>query len=82
GLGLLDGVHGKAADRIGHTGMIDLRHDENPPEMRWLVAIRGMRMPRLLTRRQREASGWIASRFRESKAMETRLRCEKLLSGA
>jgi hypothetical protein len=40
GFGLLDGVHGQATDRIGHTGMIDLRHDENPPEMRWLVAIR------------------------------------------
>ncbi len=40
GFGLLDGVHGKATNRICHTGMIDLRHDENPPEMRCLVAIR------------------------------------------
>jgi hypothetical protein len=28
GFGLLDGVHGQATDRIGHTGMIDLRHDD------------------------------------------------------
>ena len=28
GIRLLDGVHGKATDRIGHTGVIDLRHDE------------------------------------------------------
>jgi hypothetical protein len=40
GFRLLDGVHGEATDRIGHTGVIDLRHDENPPEMRCLVAIR------------------------------------------
>ena len=40
GFRLLDGVHGEATDRIGHTGMIDLRHDENPPEMRCLVAMR------------------------------------------
>jgi hypothetical protein len=26
GFRLLDGVHGKPTDRIGHTGMIDLRH--------------------------------------------------------
>jgi hypothetical protein len=38
GFRLLDGIHGKATDRIGHTGMIDLRHDENPLEMRSLVA--------------------------------------------
>ena len=40
GFRLLDGVHREPADRIGHTGMIDLRHDENPSEMRCLVAIR------------------------------------------
>ena len=40
GIGLLDGIHGEPADRIGHTGMIDARHDENPSEMRCLVAIR------------------------------------------
>ena len=37
GFRLLDGIHGEATDRIGHTGMIDLRHDENPPEMRSLL---------------------------------------------
>jgi hypothetical protein len=37
GFRLFDGIHGKPANRIGHTGMIDLRHDENPPEMRCLV---------------------------------------------
>ena len=37
GFRLLDGVHGEATDRIGHTGVIDLRHDENPLEMRCLV---------------------------------------------
>ena len=40
GFCLLDGIHRQRADRIGHTGMIDARHDENPPEMRCLVAIR------------------------------------------
>ena len=40
GFRLLDGVHGEPTDRIGHTGMIDLRHDENPSEMRWLVVVR------------------------------------------
>jgi hypothetical protein len=39
GFRLLDGIHGEATDRIGHTGVIDLRHDENPPEMRCLVAV-------------------------------------------
>ena len=43
GLGLLDSVHGKATDRVGHTGMIDLRHAEYPPEMRCLEAIRRLR---------------------------------------
>jgi hypothetical protein len=37
GFRLLDGIHGEPTDRIGHTGMIDLRHDENPPEMKCLV---------------------------------------------
>ena len=37
GLCLFHGVHRKATDRIGHTGVIDLRHDENPSEMRCLV---------------------------------------------
>ena len=36
----IDGVHGEATDRIGHTGVIDLRHDENPLEKRRLVMIR------------------------------------------
>ena len=36
----LDRIHREPTDRIGHTGMIDLRHDENPPEMRCLVAVR------------------------------------------
>jgi hypothetical protein len=40
GFSLLDSVHGEATDRIGHTGVIDLRHDENPLEMRRLVMIR------------------------------------------
>jgi hypothetical protein len=30
GLRLLDGVHRKRADSVGHTGVVDLRHDENP----------------------------------------------------
>jgi hypothetical protein len=38
--GLFDRVHRETADRVGHTGVIDLRHDENPPKMRCLVAIR------------------------------------------
>ena len=40
GIRLLDGIHRQRADRVGHTGMIDARHDENPPEMSRLVAIR------------------------------------------
>jgi hypothetical protein len=40
GFRLLDGIHRQRTDRIGHTGMIDARHDENPPEMRCLEAIR------------------------------------------
>ena len=40
GFRLFDRIHRQRADRIGHTGMIDARHDENPPEMRRLVAIR------------------------------------------
>ena len=40
GFRLLDSIHRQRADRIGHTGMIDARHDENPSEMRCLVAIR------------------------------------------
>jgi hypothetical protein len=28
GFRLLDGVHRQPADRIGHTGVIDMRHDE------------------------------------------------------
>jgi hypothetical protein len=41
GFRLLDGVHCEPTDRIGHTGM-NLRHDENPLEMRCLVAIRNL----------------------------------------
>jgi hypothetical protein len=40
GFRLLDSVHCQRADRIGHTGVIDARHADNPPEMRCLVAIR------------------------------------------
>ena len=40
GLCLLDGIHRQPADRVGHTGMIDIRHDKNPREMRCLVATR------------------------------------------
>ena len=40
GVRFLDGIHREPSDRIGHTGVIDLRHDENPSEMRCLVTIR------------------------------------------
>ncbi len=33
GFRLLDGIHRQPANRIGHTGRINLRHNENPPEM-------------------------------------------------
>jgi hypothetical protein len=32
GLRLLDRVHRKPPDRIGHADVIDLRHDENPSD--------------------------------------------------
>ena len=38
GIRLLDGVHGKATDRIGHTGVIDLRHDEKSAWNEELIA--------------------------------------------
>ena len=73
GFRLFDGIHGEPADRIGHTGMIDLRHDENPPEMRCLVAVRTGRMAaiRAWTTGSR---GWIAPRFPRVQGEETRLR--------
>jgi hypothetical protein len=37
GLRRLDGIHGEPADRVGHAGGIDARHDENPPEMSRLL---------------------------------------------
>jgi hypothetical protein len=70
GFRLLDRVHREPPDRIGHTRVIDMRHDENPPEMRCLVAIRreakclGWGLPAMAV------EGWIAPRFPESKAME------------
>ena len=86
GFRLLDGVHREPPDRIGHTAVIDLRHDENPPEMRCLVAIRreakclGWRL--LATGDER----WIASHFPKSKAVKrpaARKSClAKLLCGA
>jgi hypothetical protein len=39
GFGLFDGVHCEPANGVGHTGVVDLRHDENPPDMRCLVAV-------------------------------------------
>jgi hypothetical protein len=36
GFRLFDGIHRQGANRIGHTGGIDARHDEIPPEMRCL----------------------------------------------
>ena len=69
GLRLLHGVHGEATDRIGHTGVVDLRHDENPPEMRSLMTIRGARESAgFVAGDGKEVGGWIASRFPESKA--------------
>ena len=59
GIRLLDGVHREAPDRIGHTGVIDLRHDENPPEMRCLVTFRA------------GANGRGTSRLAEPEAMES-----------
>ena len=59
GFRLFDGIHGKPANRIGHTGMIDLRHDENPPEMRCLVVGRTGQKPQY-GRGLRESRGWIA----------------------
>ena len=59
GFRLFDGIHGKPANRIGHTGMIDLRHDENPPEMRCLVAGTYRARPQY-GRGLRESRGWIA----------------------
>jgi hypothetical protein len=63
--------------------MIDLRHDENPPEMRCLLAIRrdGERLEDK-PGWQRELKGWIASVFPSVQGNETRLRGEKLLCGA
>src|SRR5262249_42463506 len=62
GLRLLDSVHREPADRIGHTGGIDLRHGENPSEMRCLVVMRSTGRGKVATR----AQGWIAPWFRES----------------
>ena len=73
GLGLLDGIHGQGADGVGHTGMIDLRHDENPPEMRCLVAIRRRRTPSVTGRKATGSRGLdsICRVPRKSKADET-----------
>jgi hypothetical protein len=47
--------------------MIDARHDENPSEMRCLVAIRIVRERLGASLVAREGQGWIASVFVESK---------------
>ncbi len=60
GFGLLDRVHREATDRVGHPGVIDLRHVENPSEMRCLIAVRQLMAT--------EGQGWIAPVFPESKA--------------
>src|SRR5215211_2879745 len=70
GFGLLDGVHGEPTDRVGHTGMIDLRHDEYPTEMRCLVAIRSLYERRGWWPVGNGKQGWIAPRFPESKAVK------------
>ena len=70
GIRLFDGVHREPADRIGHSGVVDLRHDENPPEMRCLLAIcriGGQPGERAMAT---GTQGWIASVFRKSKAMK------------
>src|SRR3954470_1280187 len=33
GFGLFHGIHGEAANRIGHTGVIDIRHGDIPREV-------------------------------------------------
>jgi hypothetical protein len=48
--------------------MIDARHDENPSEMRCLVAIRIVRERLDWSLVTRGGQGWIASVFVESKA--------------
>jgi hypothetical protein len=48
--------------------MIDARHDENPSEMRCLVAIRIVRERLGWSLVARGGQGWIASVFVESKA--------------
>jgi hypothetical protein len=51
--------------------MIDARHDENPPEMRCLVAIRREgEQPRHKPLGATGSQGWIASAFPESKAVQ------------
>ena len=87
GIGLLHGIHGEPADRIGHTGMIDARHDENPSEMRCLVAIRIVRERLGGSLVARGGQGWIASVFVESKVKgqtnrDNRRDAEKLLCSA
>jgi hypothetical protein len=70
GFGLLHGIHREPPDRIGHTGVNDIRHDENPPEMRCLVAIRvGSEVP-LASVRTTGCLGWIAPQFPHSKASQ------------
>ena len=56
GFRLFDRVHREPADRIGHTGVIDLRHDENPSEMRCLLAIR--RAVKRAWRSEAEGGNW------------------------
>ena len=82
GLGLLDGVHGKATDRVGHTGMIDLRHDEFPPEMRCLEAIRSLRECRGWWPEGNGKSGLDSTSVPRVQGSETRCGREKLLSSA
>jgi hypothetical protein len=71
GFCLFDGIHRQRTDRIGHNGMIDARHDENPREMRCLVAIRRSgELPRHKPLGATGSQGWIASVFPESKAVQ------------
>jgi hypothetical protein len=49
--------------------VIDLRHDENPSEMRWLVAVRRNANGRGMRLAATGSQGWIAPRFPKSKAI-------------
>jgi hypothetical protein len=61
--------------------MIDACH-ENPPEMSRLVAFRPIASSHGQALLVTGSGGWIAPRFPESKASQTRWQAEKLLCGA